>query len=326
MLEYAENPRRTPRLPLRCRARLELPTGDVETVTEDIGARGCQVVLPVAIDRGQPLRLLLDAPRTSSTLRVDGRAAWVSPRAPWRVGIAFLPEELSAAARWMEELRRGTPGLASARQAPERVSLSALFYLGPVPRLLDLGDEDLAMLGRVGHGLRLSELKASAARDWPGVRRRFFALLEQGYLTLSRAAAVHPRAWTAVLGEPAPTPIPSLPTVSLTSPGQPGRSGTPFPSPTRRATDPAPTPPPASPAPVPETSRAPAEASAGAAWRAPATARSPEADALFRLAMSEIEAGRAHQALALLRRALGLAPGDPEIAGAIGRAMRVGRS
>jgi hypothetical protein len=324
MLEYAENPRRTPRLPLRCQVRVELPSGAVECVTEDVGARGCQVVLPMVIARGQALRLLLAAPRADVTLRVVGRAAWVSPQEPWRVGVAYLAEELPAAARWMEEVRRRSPELAAVRNAPERVSLSATFYLGPMPRLLDLADTDLVLLGKVGHGLRLDELRSASAREWPASRQRFFALLEQGYLTLSRAGAVHPRTWSSALGEPVPTPVPSLRIVA---------------PPARR---PAPEEPPDSPAidlipaalgeadlgahlqePVVHLQQ---PAGAGAGWRAPATTRSPEADGLFQVAVKQIEAGQAHQALALLRRALGLAPGDVEIAGAIGRAMRLGRA
>ena len=43
------------------------------------------------------------------------------------------------------------------------------------------------------------------------------------------------------------------------------------------------------------------------------------------MAKGEISAGRLHQALALLRLALSLAPGNPEIAVAIGTAMQAGR-
>jgi Flp pilus assembly protein TadD len=46
---------------------------------------------------------------------------------------------------------------------------------------------------------------------------------------------------------------------------------------------------------------------------------------MYQLAKAEISAGRAHQALALLRLALSMAPGDPEIAVAIGMAMQAGR-
>lgn len=72
------------------------------------------------------------------------------------------------------------------------------------------------------------------------------------------------------------------------------------------------TPPPAAPF-VPAVS---ASATAG---------RSDEAQGCYEHALLELEAGKMGAAMALLRRALVLAPGDAEIAGALGRAMRGGR-
>ncbi len=64
---------------------------------------------------------------------------------------------------------------------------------------------------------------------------------------------------------------------------------------------------------------------AGVGWRAPSGPRPPEAQECFDRARAEFGAGRHSAALALLRRALALAPGDPEIAGAIAAAMFQGR-
>jgi hypothetical protein len=62
---------------------------------------------------------------------------------------------------------------------------------------------------------------------------------------------------------------------------------------------------------------------AGVGWRSGATQpRSSEADAIYQLALIELDGRRSNQALALLRRALTLSPGDAEIAHAIGRAMK----
>jgi hypothetical protein len=275
---------------------------------------------------------MLEAPRGVGTVQLHGRVAWVSPQAPWRVGVAFAAGDLTKAAQWLEGVRRNAPELFPARRTPERVALEAMFYLGQVPRLVDFGEEDLTFLGRVGTGLRLGEVRTSAGREWPALHRRFFALLEQGHLTLSRAAASHPGDWKHILGGfatgPGAGPVrrPAGPEASpFPSPSAPADRASPTPVPV-----PAPTPAPvAAVTPVPAArsgQAAPDFTGAGVGWRAPATSRSPEAEAIFRLALAEIEAGRTHQALALLRRALGLAPGDPEIAGAIGLAMRVGRS
>lgn len=70
------------------------------------------------------------------------------------------------------------------------------------------------------------------------------------------------------------------------------------------------TPPPGAPAPD--------FAGAGGGWRKQ-RARSPEAQAVFDRALEELRSGSVNGAIALLRRALQLAPGDPEIAQALGK-------
>jgi hypothetical protein len=57
---------------------------------------------------------------------------------------------------------------------------------------------------------------------------------------------------------------------------------------------------------------------AGSGWRA-ARARSAEAQATFEQALAQIEASNVNGAIALLRRALTLSPGDAEIAQTLGR-------
>jgi hypothetical protein len=57
---------------------------------------------------------------------------------------------------------------------------------------------------------------------------------------------------------------------------------------------------------------------AGVGWRK-ARQRSPEAQAAFDQALAEIQAGATNRAIALLRRALQLAPGDPDIAAQLGK-------
>ena len=55
------------------------------------------------------------------------------------------------------------------------------------------------------------------------------------------------------------------------------------------------------------------------------TARSPEAQGCYERGLAELGAGRLAGATALLRRALALAPGDPEISGALARVTQRGR-
>ena len=69
---------------------------------------------------------------------------------------------------------------------------------------------------------------------------------------------------------------------------------------------------------------APCAGTAGTGWRGGARLRSREAQEAFDLGRTELAAGRGSSAMAHLRRALQLAPGDPEIASEIGRAMTGG--
>jgi hypothetical protein len=325
MPEFLENPRRAPRTQLRCLVQLSLPWGPSDTSTEDIGARGCQVIVDRAPERGAEMSLVLSAPGQATALRVNGRVAWVSPRAPWRVGIAFLPESLAFAARWVEQLRRATPALFPAPRAPDRVAVDATVYLGPVPRLADFVADEVQLLRAVGAGIRVGDLRSRFELGWQRGQRAFFALLSQGHLTLSRASATHPLSWKGILGEPSREELakPSQEPPAKAPPPAAARPD-PTPAPTRAAPKvPARTPPPAAPPPPRDRAN---DARAGGGWRAPAGPRSPTADEMYRLGKAEISAGRTHQALALLRAALSIAPGDPEIAIAIGVAMQTGRS
>lgn len=58
---------------------------------------------------------------------------------------------------------------------------------------------------------------------------------------------------------------------------------------------------------------------AGVGWRAQSRPRSPDADKLVREATLLAEGGKVDAAIGLLRQALRLAPGDPEIAAMLGR-------
>jgi hypothetical protein len=395
MPEYLENPRRVPRLAVRCRARLFLASGAIDTTTEDIGSRGCQVVVPSAPQRGDAIGLALSAPRYAMTLRVDGRIAWVSSKPPWHVGIAYAAQALPGAARWMEGLRQSVPDLFQARRAQERLAVDAMIFLGPVPAIADFRDDERVVLRTIGAGMRVADLRNTLSRTWPRMQRALFTLLAQGHIVVSRAAATHPVIWKHILGEPASAGPPLVndgpidghdlpPSATGSQPGSPAASARittkvpvagpqraasrrisegidafetpratpavtakppplppagraqpiapPAPSAQPPATRPHPGAPAAHPEPHPaeaqanpargEGAHAPDFAGAGVGWRSAARARSAEAENLLKLGLAEMEAKRPHGALALLRRALSLAPGDPEIATAIGRAMK----
>lgn len=379
MPEYLENPRRVPREAVHCRARLFLPTGVVEATTEDIGSRGCRLVLSVPVQRGEVVALALTAPRYDATLRVDGRIAWVSPKAPWHVGIAYAVLALPGAARWMEGLRQAVPELFPVRRrSQDRLPIDAMVFLGHAPTNPEFGEDELAVLRMIDGGARIGELRTTLSRAWPRMQRALFALLGQGYVTISRADAGHPVTWRHVLGGDAapalsgtirvPTPMP-VPTASppalpegtraapvsrRVSERMDGGGDAPVPTPTpHRASTPGgtrmptlapgriaiPTPPrlaaptaPRTPTPPPRSPTTPAPtrlATPGRtpvvgtpAGRRPGQPRSPEVETLYQLGLAELQAHHSHGAMALLRRALALSPGDPDISSAIGRALR----
>lgn len=376
MAEFILNPRRAPRAPARCRAAVLTPAGAFDAETEDIGARGCQVVSPKLVKKGDPVRIAVSADRVESELRMEGKVAWVSARPPWRVGIAFDDAKVHAGEVWFEKLVAASPGLGAFRRVPERISLDTTVYLGPPPRfLLDFTAEEAALLRAIGSGVRLDELKVRLRDRWPAAQCALFSLLARQAVTLSRGHAAHPDAWKKVLTEvEASLAVELLGTglpASLVAPPEPARpAATPSPArplptpPARTPGTPAPGPsrtpftaggPPASPwgtpardphpqldlpeegpsleiaLPTPSRPRGAVRAEptswttppadyegAGVGWRT-AHERSAEAQALFDRALGEIKASRVSAAIALLRQALGLAPGDPEIAATLGK-------
>lgn len=338
-LAYIENPRRAPRAPARCSTKVICSAGIFEAETEDVGSHGCQIVSPRAVKQGEPVKLTISSARLADALRLSGRVAWASARAPWRLGVAFEEGALGDSGRWFDRFVAAHPGLASARRIPPRIPVEAMIYLGPPPRfLIDFDRHEAALLRAVGSGTSIGELLARLQDDRGPTQRALFSLLAHQHLTLARGASVHPEAWKRILADleatlaveglaAAPTPPPLRP---APPPRRPPVAA-PTPVPPAVPVRPAPTPLPLearafargidSGAAWTAPSRAPTPdfAGAGVGWRAPAGPRSSEAQECLDLAAAELEAGRAHRALALLRRALALAPGDAEIAGAIGK-------
>jgi hypothetical protein len=344
---YIENPRRGPRAPARCTARVLSPSGVLEAATEDLGSHGCQLVAPRPLQKGDPVKLVIANDRLPDALRLSGRVAWASARAPWRLGVAFDADTLEESTRWFERFVAAHPGVPVPRRIPPRIPVDAMLYLGPPPRfVVDFDRHEAAILRAIGTGTSVGELMARLRDDWEPRKRALFSLLARQHLTLARGASVHPHAWKTILIDLEA----SLAVEALDGPLPPWVPGA---APPIRAEatppplGPAPQPARPTPTPVPQESRsaareidgggawgawgaplrtpAPDFAGAGVGWRSANGPRSAEAQACLDLASVELAAGRVNGALALLRRALTLAPGDAEIAGAIGRLAFKGR-
>ncbi len=369
MAEFIVNPRRAPRAPARCRAAVVSTQGWFEAETEDIGSSGCQLVSPKLVRKGDIVQLHITNEKVPEPLKVSGRVAWVSPQAPWRVGIAFDEVTHKESLRWFELLVSRYPGLGGYRRVPDRIRADATVYLAAPPRfLLDFSSDEAMLLRAIGSGARLDELMSRLRDRWQRAQRALFSLIARQVVTFQRGQAVHPDTWKKVLSEveaalaveemgkegpavvaPPPRAEPPRPPAA---PIRSGRTPPPF-EPARDARHPDPFPdlhprargaygasaPVRDPSPVelPRDPEAPLEVGpvaaswdlardhvqrdyqgAGVGWRAN-RARSAEAQAAFDRALAELKTGAVSSAIAYLRRALQLAPGDSEIAAELGK-------
>src|SRR5512142_2513579 len=126
MAEFIQNPRRSPRAPARCRTAVVSASGTFEATTEDVGGHGCQLVSPRLVRRGEPVQLVVSHETMKEPLRVAGRVAWASDRAPWRLGIAYDEGSLAVTQAWFDELLPRIPGLSAFRRIPDRIPIDAV--------------------------------------------------------------------------------------------------------------------------------------------------------------------------------------------------------
>ncbi len=355
MAEFIVNPRRAPRAPARCRAAVVAPQGWFEAETEDIGSMGCQVVAPKLVRKGDVVQLVVTNVKLEEPLKVNGRVAWVSPQPPWRAGIAFDGGGLKESARWFDRLVGAYPGLGGYRRVPDRIRADATVYLGPPPKFLfDFNGEEAMLLRAIASGARIDELMARLRDRWPAAQRALFSLIARQAITFQRGQAVHPDSWKKILHDveaslavesmgkasnlaapPAPTQRPASPPPPFVPIRPIGARSYESSWPAQQAHDPSPVidlqhdaasaplelAALAQPAWAQPTRPAPSAdfAGAGVGWRKVPHHRSGEAQAVFERGLAEIQAGRVSGAIALLRRALALAPGDPDIAAALGQ-------
>ena len=195
------NPRRAPRLAVRCQVRAEALGRHFATSTEDLGIHGCQLVAPLSLPRGLPLRLVLSYPSLPESLHASGQIAWTSLQAPWRHGVAFHEGSLPAAERWVARLLAIHPDLASPAAVPPRLEAASRLHLGEPPRhMVDFTLDELAVLRLVRAGTNAGALRHRLGADWQASLRALFSLISRRLVTLDAAEAGHPLSWAASLG------------------------------------------------------------------------------------------------------------------------------
>jgi hypothetical protein len=222
------NPRRAPRLLLRCKVEVRDRFATWLAETEDLGPRGCQLVTPRLASRGRDLQLGLRCQALGRTVRATGRVIWSRAQVPSRLGVEFDVGRTDLG--WFEAVLKADPSLTVAlKRAPERLARTALLRLGQPPRFMgDFSAEEVAILRRVGPGLTADELSRQLGTAFERVRGALFALLARRLLVLSPEEAVPESRWREVLAAaeralaaegirlPAPTPPGPL--------GAPGRT------------------------------------------------------------------------------------------------------
>jgi hypothetical protein len=279
--DYIENPRQDPRVRVRCAASISTGRGPpLRASSEDVSRHGCQLISPRTFPRGTTLWIELAAAESPAPLRAVGEVAWSSPLEPWRLGISFTESSRQTATRFFDGLVAARPGMATWRRIPSRVSLGAMVWPAPPPRLVvDFTADEVSVLRAVGSGATVQEVRAKLQDRWDRAQRSFFKLLSNGALTLQRGGSVPFSNWSEILerleaeeaAEVRPLPPPPAAPVAA-----PPRAGPPVPHPTRSmpaATPPGPT------RPVPAAAATtPARTVPGAAARPPPAPDAPAAN------------------------------------------------
>lgn len=204
MPDFIENPRRSPRAPVRCEARVALREGGYWAgPTCDYGPKGCQVSAPLRLEPGSRLFLELVNERVPGPFQLSGRVAWSSTEAPWRSGIAFDDASVTLASRFFERLAAAYPGLDTYGRAPDRIPADCTLAPLPPPAvepLLTAAERDV--LRAVGQGKLVSELRTQFAGAWGEAQNGLFSLLGRKYLTVGASNGEAARAWGPLLEKP----------------------------------------------------------------------------------------------------------------------------
>jgi hypothetical protein len=202
MSEFIENPRRTPRAPVRCEARIALRDGGYwASPTSDYGPHGCQILAPSPLGRGQRIFVELANERVRGAVQLAGRVAWIAKAPPWRVGIAFDEASVGAANGFFDALAAAYPGIDTYGLAPDRIPSDAPLAPAPPPPVEPFLSEDEArVLAAIGPGRRADELREALAAEWARTVNGLFALLGRRYVVVSEPDPAAAAAWAALRG------------------------------------------------------------------------------------------------------------------------------
>ncbi len=180
MPAFIENPRRAPRIPIRCDARLALRSGSfLAGCTLDVGPGGCGVeASPSPLTVGE--RAFLEIDLAGTRYRFAGRVAWSSTAPPGRSGIAFDESGRASATALFTRLASALPNLADEGRTVERIQEDAFLAPTPAPGSLRAVSREEEILLAIGGGLEARALRDRLGGEWNECVNAVFALLERG--------------------------------------------------------------------------------------------------------------------------------------------------
>ena len=177
------NPRRSPRVPLRSEARLEVRGTIRRARLQDVSAGGCLVVPEEELVPGTVLAVLLMREDLEEPLSVVGRVAW-SRRA--LTGVEFAPRAASGVATWVRRLMAANPGLREiAERVPSELSLAVPLFKGGARSLHPLQGDEATFFACADDGLTVSAVLARARLPRERAVPALFGLLAKRVLTIS---------------------------------------------------------------------------------------------------------------------------------------------
>lgn len=187
MPAFIENPRRAPRIPIRCTARVALRSGGFFVCsTADVGPGGFGVAAaPWQLTLGE--RLFVEIDVAGGAYPLVGRVAWSSSASPWRCGIAFDEGSAATAGALLGRIAAEHPELAAGGRTIARIPEDAILARTPVPGSLIAVPGEARILLAVGDGLEARALPDRLGTSWEECVNALFALLER------RALEARPR-------------------------------------------------------------------------------------------------------------------------------------
>lgn len=280
------NPRRMPRVPVRCAVEIRRVLTSWAGETEDLGPGGCQIVTARAVPPGRSLRLSIRCDPIGRTVSATGNVVWLQNTSPVRIGVQFVRAALEGS--WFQALLAADAAAARiARNTLDRLPGRMSAFLGRPPEIvLDFSPEELFVLSAVGDGISLGALSRALGPAFDRARGALFSLVHRRLVVLDPAQSFRLDAWRHVLGAPA------APRVDTgTTPPPPSSPGSP-------------------------------DARPGAAPAAPAVARPAQAQRLYDEGVSLASSGQMSAAVERIRAALAHAPDDEGIWAALERLRR----